>query len=93
LYKANLRERGKELTVHFEVDGKGRGIPCQRSGCEYPNQGGTVMVTTITHNGVELSPRGTLWHRVSARLESLFSQDLCADHLDELAEGRNIILE
>lgn len=89
MYKANLRHRGRELTVHFLVDHR-RGH-CSLCGPEFSSQGGEVDITSIVHNGVNITQDDPIWSQVDARLTKLFDLYLCVDCLDELAEKRNIL--
>jgi hypothetical protein len=91
VYKANLKVRGAELTVHFEVNTLGGNPGCRK--CDLSNQAGIVTITDIIQNGVGIEPDGPVWIGVQSRLDKLFGHDLCADHLDEVANRRNIALD
>jgi len=92
VYKADLKVRGKWLTVHFSVDRQGRSRYCRKCGY-FSNEGGAVRITEIVQNGVDVWSHNPAWAGAQSRLDKLFGLDLCVDHLDEEANRRNITLD
>ena len=93
LYKANLKQSGRELTVHFDVNSSYKQSLCSRCTIEALSQAGAVSIVSIAQGRVDIESSSPIWSKVAIRLEKLFKMDLCADHLYELAEQRGILLE
>lgn len=91
MWKANLRQGGKELTVYFNVTGR-RHSCCERQGCEEANQSGSVTIESIFCGTEVISNANGLWTAIQSRLNNLFNHNFCLEHLYAESDRRNIDL-